>query len=175
MRQLFGHKNLNRILGTNLAVIFLATSFIPSHAIANQDVAPDQAIIATTETPLTTERVLQYPVSPVVINQGYSFFHPALDLDGVIGRDVKPIKNGRVEAISRSKYTYGNAIIIDHGNNLSSLYAHLSKVFVFEGQEVSTNTIIGEVGSTGHSTGPHLHLEIRDHGQPVNPYVILPR
>jgi len=174
LRHLFGHKNLRRILGTNLALMFLATSFLPLRVnAANQE--PDQMIIAPTETPLTTERVIQYPIYPVTVNQGYRLFHPALDLDGFLGQDIKPIKNGRVEAISHSKYTYGNAIIIDHDNNLSSLYAHLSTIKVTEGQEVNTNTVIGEVGSTGHSTGPHLHLEIRDHGQPINPYLILPR
>ena len=50
----------------------------------------------------------------------------------------------------------------------------MSKIEVTEGQEVNVDTVIGEVGSTGHSTGPHLHLEIREHGVPVNPFTVLP-
>ena len=81
---------------------------------------------------------------------------------------------GKVEAISRSRYAYGNAIIIDHGNQITSLYAHLSEIKVKKDEEVNLKTEIGKVGSTGHSSGAHLHLEIRDQQRPINPYVILP-
>ena len=80
-----------------------------------------------------------------------------------------------IELISTSKYAYGKAILISHGEGISSLYAHLSKINVSKGQKVDTNTIIGEMGSSGRSSGDHLHLEVRKNGIPVNPYTILPK
>jgi len=173
-RHVFEHKSLRRVLGANLALMFIATSFLPVNANALEGVG-DQAIISPTPVLTTTERVVQYPIDPIKITQGYKLFHPGLDLDGTTGDAVRPIKAGVVEAISRSKYNYGYAIIINHGNELTSLYAHLSKILVAEGEDVTTNTIIGKIGSTGHSTGDHLHLEVRDHERPINPYFVLPR
>lgn len=91
-----------------------------------------------------------------------------------MGEEVRPIMPGKIEAISRESFGYGNAIIVDHGNKLTSLYAHLSRIYATEGQEVDTNTVIGLLGATGHATGPHVHLEIRDHGTPINPATVLP-
>jgi murein DD-endopeptidase MepM/ murein hydrolase activator NlpD len=139
------------------------------------EAASDQVVISEANGPFTTERVVQYPVVKVSITQGFKVFHPGLDLDGITGDPIKPIKKGVVEAVSRSKFAYGNAIIVNHGDNITSLYAHLSKIFVAEGDEVTTNTVIGEMGATGRSFGDHLHLEVRDNGVPVNPYLVLPR
>ena len=81
---------------------------------------------------------------------------------------------GIVEAIDQSKYAYGNAILINHGNEITSLYAHLSKIEVGVNQEVTIETEVGKMGATGHASGDHLHLEIRDHGKPINPLSLLP-
>ena len=64
---------------------------------------------------------------------------------------------------------YGNMVIIDHGGGVQTLYAHGSEILVQVGQEVEAGTPVLKVGSTGYSTGPHAHFEIRINGQPVNP------
>lgn len=146
---------------------------MPTNSLAN--IEADNTVIEEANTPLTTKRVIQYPVDDVKVTQGYRLFHPGLDLDGVTGDAIRPIKDGRVEAVSLSKLAYGNAIILDHGEGITSLYAHLSKIYVLEGQAVTTNTVIGEIGASGRAFGDHLHLEVRDEGRPINPYTVLPK
>jgi murein DD-endopeptidase MepM/ murein hydrolase activator NlpD len=64
---------------------------------------------------------------------------------------------------------YGNCIIVDHGGGLATLYAHCSRLTVTKGQTVTDGQVIGYVGSTGLSTGPHLHFEVRRDGRPIDP------
>lgn len=177
LRHLFEHKTMKKILGTNIALALGATSFIPSSLASNQFFETEEILVvdSSLNNPIHTTISIQFPVKEVSITQGYKFFHPGLDLDGITGDSVKPIKNGVVESVEYSKVGYGNSIIINHGNELKSLYAHLSKINVDEGQDVNTDTKIGEVGATGRSFGDHLHLEVRDHGVPINPLTILPR
>jgi murein DD-endopeptidase MepM/ murein hydrolase activator NlpD len=81
--------------------------------------------------------------------------------------------SGRVIAVLSTKYGYGNHIIIDHGNGFQTLYAHLSSFRVEVGQNVAKGSIIGIMGSTGRSTGTHLHFEIRQNGAALPPLSFL--
>jgi len=171
-RHIFEHKNVKKILGTNLAIMILVSSFMP--VTANFDTEPDLSIIAQETTPLTTERGIQYPVEEVLITQTYKLYHPGIDLDGITGDAIYPIMAGVVEDVSYSRFAYGNAVIINHGNGITSLYAHLSTIEAKEGQEITMDTKLGEMGATGRSFGDHLHLEVRDHGRAINPLSILP-
>lgn len=173
IRWVFGHKNVKKILGTNLAFALIATSFVPSHI--STEIEAQEPVVSETQTVFKTERAAQYPVNMVRITQGYQFFHPGIDLDGVTGDPIKPVKNGKVKEVSYSKFSYGNSIVVDHGNEVTSLYAHLSEIDVEPNEEVTTDTVIGKMGATGHAFGDHLHLEIHDHGRSINPVSVIPR
>ncbi len=106
-----------------------------------------------------------YRVSPI---SGDWKFHSGLDLASPEGSSVFACKSGKVTAASYNS-TYGNYIIILHANNMTSVYAHLSSIQVKKDEIVSSGQIIGKVGSTGTSTGPHLHFEVRFSGNPTDP------
>ena len=174
VRHIFEHKSVKAIFGGNIALMLIASSFIPTSAIGNETATEIVAIHAS-DNPIHTTIAIQNPVEEVKITQGYRFYHPGLDLDGITGDPIKPIKNGKVIYAESERFGYGKNIIIDHGDNLTSLYAHLSKINVEKDQIVTTDTVIGEMGNTGRSSGDHLHLEVRDHGVSINPLSVLPR
>lgn len=99
---------------------------------------------------------------------GYSRFHAGVDFSAGYGSTIRAADSGRV-IFSGWYGGYGQAVIIDHGGGLTTLYGHASRLFVSEGQAVQQGQSIGAVGSTGLSTGPHLHFEVRQNGNPVNP------
>ena len=99
---------------------------------------------------------------------GVPSFHGGVDFAAPYGTGIKATRAGEI-IVKTYNSSYGNYIIIDHGNGIASLYAHMSGFNASIGQEVSQGSIIGFVGSTGSSTGPHLHFEIRVNGARVNP------
>ena len=99
---------------------------------------------------------------------GQAAFHAGIDFKGPIGAPIFSAANGKVAFVGR-RPGYGNSIDIDHGNGLHTRYAHMSAFRARPGQTVTAGQLIGAVGSTGRSTGPHLHFEVRLRGQPVNP------
>jgi murein DD-endopeptidase MepM/ murein hydrolase activator NlpD len=103
----------------------------------------------------------------------YQLFHTGLDIAGKRGDPITPFMDGKVIYAGEISWGYGKHIVIDHGDNVTSIYAHLDKIYVAPGQEVEPGDIIGTEGSTGWSTGPHLHFETRVFGIPVNPRVFL--
>jgi len=103
----------------------------------------------------------------------YQPFHTGLDIAGSYGEPVTPFMVGTVTHVRSLNWGYGNHVIIDHGDNVTSIYGHLSSINVSEGQTVHPGDIIGTQGSTGWSTGTHLHFETRVFGIPVNPRVFL--
>ena len=94
--------------------------------------------------------------------------HTGLDIATASGTPIKVVASGTVTHASY-KGSYGNLVKVDHGNGLETWYAHTSKMYVSAGQKVNAGEVIAAVGSTGNSTGSHLHLEIRINGQHVNP------
>jgi murein DD-endopeptidase MepM/ murein hydrolase activator NlpD len=98
--------------------------------------------------------------------------HTGIDLRGDTGDPVRVTANGRV---TRAGWAggYGNMVEVDHGNGLSTRYGHMSKIEVKVGDRVKIGQTIGRIGSTGRSTGPHLHYETRIDDKPVNPQKFL--
>lgn len=119
----------------------------------------------------------QWPVRGRRITSGYGRrnggMHTGMDIDCSTGDPTYAAKAGRVIASERAG-GYGNMVIVDHGNGVSSLYAHHSRLYVRRGQQVDRGQKLGACGSTGNSTGSHLHFEIRVNGNHRNPRPYLP-
>lgn len=103
--------------------------------------------------------------------------HKGVDLVGRDSKHIYPINDGTVVTKKYDSDGYGNYVIVDHGDGIWSLYAHMKTVYVTVGQTVNKNTILGVEGSTGYSTGSHLHLEVRKGGnsssKTINPISFL--
>jgi len=98
--------------------------------------------------------------------------HPGIDLRGEVGEPVRATATGRVSVAGRYR-GYGNMVEINHGNGLATRYGHLSVITVKIGQFVRIGEVVGKIGSTGRSTGPHLHYETRINGEAVDPQKFL--
>lgn len=99
----------------------------------------------------------------------YRRMHTGMDFSAPEGTPIFATGNARVKEANRSRRGYGNHVILDHGFNYQTLYAHMSKIAVRLGQEVKRGEIIGYVGNSGRSTAPHLHYEVLKNGSHVNP------
>ena len=160
--------------------------YIPAELDANAP-ALDPALLRVTRDVATAERLkalmsfvpLRMPLSgdPSVTSPfgyradpflGRLALHPGVDLAEAYGAEIHAAASGRVVHAGPAG-GYGNMVEIDHGNGLATRYAHMSDVFVEEGQQVNTGAVLGKLGSTGRSTGPHLHYEVRVDGEPVDP------
>ena len=100
--------------------------------------------------------------------------HAGIDIAADPGTPVRAPAEGTV-IFSGYREGYGKAVVIDHGYGIHSLFAHNSVLFVGQGSKIKRGETLAQVGSTGHSTGPHLHYEIRKNGVPVNPVHFLSR
>jgi murein DD-endopeptidase MepM/ murein hydrolase activator NlpD len=105
---------------------------------------------------------------------GFAHFHSGIDLTEPFGSLVYAADDGLVALVGSSTSGYGNYIVIAHSGGLDTLYGHLSAALVKAGQTVSQGQTIGLEGSTGNSTGPHLHFELRINQKPIDPALYLP-
>lgn len=185
LRPWFEHQRIRGIIGINLIFSLIIFSLIGSPASAKSNLAfatfssninvnsSENIDISVVEAPkeavVTTEKRFQLPVNLIGVSQGYQDYHPGIDLRAEYGSAINPIAEGLVLDVYRSKYGYGQSIYIDHADGYSSLYAHVQRISVEAGSDVDQKTVIAEVGLTGFTTGPHLHLEIYKEGKSVNP------
>ncbi len=114
-----------------------------------------------------------WPMSGI-LTQFFSAYHPGLDIANK-GVDIVAADKGRVVRAGWWQGGYGNAVQIDHGNGFVTTYAHMSSIAVSVGDDVDKGKKLGVVGSTGRSTGPHLHFTVQEKGKYVNPLSVLPR
>jgi murein DD-endopeptidase MepM/ murein hydrolase activator NlpD len=112
---------------------------------------------------------IAWPTNQKRINQYYKWKHTGIDINGTLKDATYAADAGIVTFAGWNSSGYGNMILIDHGNGMVTRYAHHSKLFVKTGDQVTKGQTIGMVGSTGRSTGPHLHFEIYMNGKRVNP------
>ncbi|MBI4038317.1 M23 family metallopeptidase [Candidatus Daviesbacteria bacterium] len=108
------------------------------------------------------------------LSQGFAWYHPGIDIPNKSAPPIAASDGGTVMVAGwPDGQGFGNRVVIDHGNGYRTLYAHLSNIYVSIGQTVSRGQVIGQMGSTGRSTGTHLHFEIHYRGIPINPLLIL--
>lgn len=174
LRRICEHKRAKQVLGVNLLSVFVLLAQISSPTFASQNIKEEELIVLpATTVSLLTQTSFQKPLLAFRLTQSFYRFHQGIDLAAPKGDAVRPILAGVVEEKEFNQFAYGNSLVINHGSGLKSRYAHLSKILVEKGQKVELETEIGQVGSTGFSTGPHLHLEISYNDQLLNPRTVL--
>jgi murein DD-endopeptidase MepM/ murein hydrolase activator NlpD len=148
-------QNIQQKLAANIA--FPGAIFVPG---SGQFILPSDG-------PVTS--IFGWRVHPIL---GTSRFHNGVDFGSDYGSLIRAADNG---VVISAEWTggYGNTVIIDHGNGLTTLYGHTSQIYVTAGQAVQKGQPIAAVGSTGLSTGPHLHFEVRKAGEPIDPMPFL--
>ena len=103
--------------------------------------------------------------------QRWGKLHSGIDIadSNITGQDIVASENGTVKSVKFDKNGYGNYVVISHKDGYETLYAHCSCISVKEGQTIKKGEVIGKIGSTGHSTGAHLHYEVHESGSAKNP------
>lgn len=176
VRRFLASYRWRRQLGLGLACACLITGLFSRQDIAAvkpSQLQPIHSSLSQQALSLTTQSSIRAPLEHTFLTQGYHTGHLALDLKGYRGQPVYPIMKGTVTKAVKAQTGYGYHVVIDHGSDFISLYAHMSQIYVTPGQTVTTQQAIGAVGSTGRSTGNHLHLEIIDQGKKINPLLII--
>jgi Membrane proteins related to metalloendopeptidases len=107
------------------------------------------------------------------ITQRYAWYHRGIDIANNTAPSILASQGGRIEAVIYGRYGYGNHVVVNHGNGYQTLYGHMSQIYVSAGDSVSSGQAIGQMGSTGRSTGVHLHFEVIQNGVKLNPLSVL--
>jgi hypothetical protein len=170
---------LSRVL-TSILLVFVFLVLGPSTNVLadwEEKVIPDNRLVVQNK---IIEEVVaveipkfKNPVTISYISTYFSRFHQGIDLPALYGSPVHPVAEGRVVFAGTSNLGYGKLVIVRHELGYESLYAHLSEISVEEGDVVTNESLLGAVGSTGISSGNHLHLEIHLQGAAVNPLSLL--
>jgi murein DD-endopeptidase MepM/ murein hydrolase activator NlpD len=148
---------------------------IPDGVMPKEVPAPQPRYYATAPTAGTVTGTGQFAWPTTGnITQNYSWYHKAIDIANHSAPNVLAADTGQVIVVGWPEpWAYGNRVMIDHGNGFVTLYAHLQQIYVSAGQRVERGQTIGKMGSTGRSTGTHLHFEIRVNGTAQNPMAYL--
>lgn len=104
----------------------------------------------------------------------FSSWHPGVDLATGLGMPIHPIAKGKVVEVVQGFWGLGHSVTIEHEQGFKSIYGHMGRIFVKKDDLVEASSVLGEVGMTGHTTGPHTHLEVMKDNQYIDPQTILP-
>lgn len=157
---------------------------VPPAAAPPPGTAPRPPKHAAPPPPLTTvpeqyAGTLRWPLDAYIVSSEYGErwgkIHKGMDMAAHVGEPVYAIADGEVIYAGDGLRGYGNVVILRHDRKISSLYAHNSELKVKQGDQITKGTLIALLGNTGHSTGPHVHFEIRDGDNAVNPRDVLPK
>jgi murein DD-endopeptidase MepM/ murein hydrolase activator NlpD len=166
-------------LGANVALL---TQVADPHFGADQITAALAVAQAGRDDPATLFGLFRIPVPGAPLGSPYGVrvdplsgalgYHPGIDFEAPAGAEVHAAAPGTV-VMAGDCGGYGNCVVIDHGHSTATVSAHLSRILVAAGQPIADGQVVGLVGSTGLSTGPHLHFEVRVHGVPIDPALTL--
>ena len=123
--------------------------------------------------PASFSKPLNLP-HPGYLSTRFSPFHPAIDIASGLGMPIHPIIDGVVEKVGHDLFGLGNYVTLSHEKGFKSIYAHMGRIFVSVGDNISSENTLGEVGLTGHTSGPHTHLEVSLDGDYIDPQKLLP-
>lgn len=175
MRPLVEARRFRLIVGSNLvAAVVLVNAMGPiGGPVATGPV--EVAILTAETTKILTETTFRFPLADSRgISQGFNRRHPGVDIQSPRGTNIYPLAAGTVVEVEVGRFGYGRKIIVAHAGGIRTLYAHLDKINMKLNDEVTRDTVIGAVGMTGWTTGPHLHLEISSPEGVINPTQVLP-
>lgn len=111
---------------------------------------------------------------PGYISTSFSTWHPGVDIATGLGMPIHPINAGKVIEVTFGFWGLGHSVVVEHEQGIKSTYGHMGRIFVKIDDLVTQNSILGEVGMTGHTSGPHTHLEVTKNGEYFDPQLILP-
>ena len=171
-RIVFENKQIKNALGFALVFLMIFCGTLSPVFGSSIDTETREEILVSPKPIISTQTTFQRPVEGE-ISQTYHWYHPAVDIARNEGKEVNPVADGQVVEIGFKFFGYGKYIVIKHGEEATSLYAHLDDINVQPEQEVDKETVLGWVGSTGRSTGAHLHLEIEIEGERINPVFVI--
>lgn len=174
--KLFERSGIKQWFGLNLvAAVFVAGVITPE---ANNVLAQLSVTQVNQSTPIQAQTdtltTIESPLATYAISQQYTFWHQGIDMTAPSGTPIYAIEAGVVELADSSFFGYGRHVIIAHERGMKSLYGHMSEITTEVGRKVARGEMIGKVGSTGWSTGDHLHLEVYQNDKTVNPFEVLP-
>ena len=152
----------------------------PAPPVAGQPAPPKhRAPAPLTTVPEQYSGSMRWPLDAYIVSSEYGErwgkVHKGMDMAAHVGEPVYAIADGEVLYAGDGLKGYGNVVILRHDRKTTSLYAHNSELKVKQGDQVTKGTLVALLGNTGHSTGPHVHFEIRDGDAAVNPRNVLPK
>lgn len=169
--KIFKSHATRRVIGMQFAGMAMALSLVtmPTHAFdynmaqVNQEEIPYEVVT-------TTNSQYVFPLEKTLgMSQGYHGIHPGVDLRAPVGTNILSMAEGTVIEVGQMIVGYGHFARVAHKGTVSTLYAHMDKVYVKPGQKLERGQKIGTVGMTGWTTGPHLHFEVHNGDKSVNP------